>query len=121
MIPNFQITLNSQAYWNLKIRKDVRAMIKTSNHLGTITISKKYLVKQVTLLTESCFGVAGLKGVEISQQGNAVSIRLNVITTGEVNLPAVAGAISHKVAYVLVNKLGVDVSKIDVFTDDIMD
>ncbi|MBR1723759.1 MAG: Asp23/Gls24 family envelope stress response protein [Ruminococcus sp.] len=96
-------------------------MIKTSNHLGTITISKRYLVKQVTILTESCFGVAGLKGVEITQQGNAVSVRLNVITTGEVNLPAVADAVSHKVAYVLVNRLGVSVKKIEIFTDDIVD
>ena len=95
-------------------------MIKSSNHLGKIRISKKYLKKQVTLLAEGCFGVAGLNGVEIIQAGNAVSVRLKVITSDEVNLPAVADAISHKVAYVLMNRLGVNVRKIEIYAVDIV-
>ena len=95
-------------------------MITYSNHLGTVNITKKYLVKLVTSLTESCFGIADLKGVEIDQSGNEVSVRLIVVTTGEVNLPAVSNAVVHKVSYVLTNKTGVTVKKIEVFTDDIV-
>lgn len=95
-------------------------MINYGNHLGTIRISKRYLIKQVTQLAEGCFGIAGLRKVEITSQANTVSVRLNVVTSDGVNLPAVSRAVSHKVSYVLTQKLGVSVRKIEIFTEDIV-
>ena len=95
-------------------------MIGVSNHLGTIKISKRYLLKLVTSLTESCFGVAGLNDVEISEDGGAVDVKLSIKITDNVNLPAIAHAVSHKVSYVLTNQTGVNVRSVVIRTDDIM-
>ncbi|MCR5121810.1 MAG: hypothetical protein K6B74_05255 [Ruminococcus sp.] len=91
-------------------------MISYSNHLGTITISKKYLTKLVTSLAESCFGVSGLNGVEIVEAGEAVDIVLKISAAESVNLPAVSNAVSHKVSYEL-TKGGVNVRSIKIYTD----
>jgi uncharacterized alkaline shock family protein YloU len=91
-------------------------MISYSNHLGTITISKKYLIKLVTSLAESCFGVSGLNGVEIVEAGEAVDIVLKISAAESVNLPAVANAVSHKVSYEL-TKSGLNVRSIRIYTD----
>ena len=95
-------------------------MIGISNHLGTIKISKRYLLKLVTSLTESCFGVAGLNDVEISEDSGAVDVKLSIKITDNVNLPAIAYAVSHKVSYVLTNQTGVNVRSVVIRTDDIM-
>jgi uncharacterized alkaline shock family protein YloU len=95
-------------------------MIKIRNHLGTIVISKKYLVKLVTEQVESCFGIAGLNNVEIMQTGNGLSIKLSVDAAVDVNIPAVADAVSHKVSYVLTNKTGADVRSVELFVDRVV-
>jgi uncharacterized alkaline shock family protein YloU len=95
-------------------------MIKISNHIGTVTVSKKYLVKLVTEQVESCFGVAGLKSVEICRRGSALDVRLAINAAGDVNIPAVADAVSHKVAYVLVHKTGAQVRSVQIYTDDLV-
>ena len=93
-------------------------MITYSNHLGTITVSKKYLVKLVTSLAESCFGVAGLEGVEIIESGDTVDIALTISAADSVNLPAVSNAVSHKVSYEL-TKGGINVRSIKIYTQDL--
>lgn len=94
-------------------------MIKYSNHLGTVTISKKYLVKLVTEQTESCFGVADLRSVNISRSADGeISVDLHIITSGDVNIPAVSEAVSHKVAYVLATYAGAQVGAVSIYTDN---
>lgn len=95
-------------------------MIVINNHLGTISISKKYLLKLVTSVTESCFGVAGLNNVEISAPEGSVDVKLSIKIIDSVNLPAIADAVSHKVSYVLTNRTGIDVRSVVIYTDDIM-
>ncbi len=95
-------------------------MIAISNHLGKISISKKYLLKLVTEITESCFGVSGLDRVEIMRNGDAVDIRLGISISDSVNLPAISKAVTHKVSYVLTHETGIDVRSVVIYTNDIM-
>lgn len=94
-------------------------MIKIRNHLGTITISGKYLVKLVTDQVESCFGVSGLESVEILPRRDGLAVKLHVLAAGDVNVPAVSDAVSHKVAYVLANKTGAQLSAVDIYIDSL--
>lgn len=95
-------------------------MIAKSNHLGRIVITKKYLLKLVTDVAEGCFGVAGLNNVEISAEGGAADVKLYIKITDSVNLPAIANAVSHKVAYVLTDQTGIDVRSVVIYADDII-
>ncbi len=95
-------------------------MIALSNHLGTISISKKYLQKLVTNITESCFGVSGLDKVEIIKNGDAVDIRLEIRISDSVNLPAISNAVMHKVSYVLTHETGIEVRSVIIYTNDIL-
>lgn len=95
-------------------------MIRISNHIGAVTVTRKYLHKLIADQTESCFGVAGLNRVDISEKNGSLSIKLGITAAGEVNLPAVAAAVSHKVAYTLTEKTGAAVAAVDVYVDDIM-
>ena len=95
-------------------------MIAISNHLGTINITKRYLQKLVTNITESCFGVSGLDRVEIIRNGDAVDVKLGIRISDSVNLPAISNAVTHKVSYVLTHETGVDVRSVVIYTNDIM-
>lgn len=94
-------------------------MIKISNHLGTISISKKYLTKLVAGEVSGCFGIAGLRRVDISQNGSSVDVKLTVTAADDVNIPAVSDAVSHKVAYVLTQKTGVNVRSVEIYAEDL--
>lgn len=95
-------------------------MIGKSNHLGRINISRKYLLKLVTSVAEGCFGVAGLNNVEISASGESVDVRLSIKITDSVNLPAVANAVSHKVAYTLTEQTGINVRSVAIYADELI-
>ncbi|SDA15418.1 Uncharacterized conserved protein YloU, alkaline shock protein (Asp23) family [Ruminococcus sp. YE71] len=95
-------------------------MIAISNHLGKINISKRYLQKLVTSITESCFGVSGLDSVEITADGDAVDIRLGIRISDSVNLPVISNAVIHKVSYVLTHETGIEVRSVVIRTNDIM-
>jgi uncharacterized alkaline shock family protein YloU len=83
-------------------------------------VSKKYILKLVTEQAESCFGIAGLNLVTVIQTGNAVDVKLHIVAAGDVNIPAVAEAVTHKVSYVLTNKTGVEVRSVEIFTDSVI-
>lgn len=92
-------------------------MIKIANHLGTVTVTPKYLVKLISDQTSACFGVSALNGVDISRRGEALDIKLYIAFAEDVNIPAVADAVSHKIAYVLTRKTGVKVRAVDIYAD----
>ncbi len=116
-------------------------MIKVSNHLGTIKISNKYLRDIISNTVESCFGVAGMncygavqgaervflhknlsnKGVIIRQKNNELSIDLHITVTYGINVSAVTNSIIHKVQFVLNDKTGIDVTKINVYIDKVIE
>lgn len=94
-------------------------MIKIKNHIGTVTVTQKYLHKLVTDQTESCFGVSALNSVDIISKNGILSVKLHINAAAEVNVPAVADAVSHKVAYTLTEKTGAEVSSVDIYIDSI--
>lgn len=122
--------------------KELFAMIKVKNHLGTVGISDRYLKTLVSKTAESCFGVAdmnsagavqGLAGKIRRRRGDSfgVSIKhnangrpvigLHISVTYGVNLNAIANSIIHKVEYVLESEAGVKPSKVNVFIDGMLD
>ena len=77
-------------------------MIKICSYLGNISISKRYLVKLAASAAEGCFGIAGLHSVSVYQNADdSLDVKLTVTAADDVNIPAVADAVSHKVGYVL--------------------
>lgn len=94
-------------------------MLQYSNYLGAINFSKKYLIKTVTEIAESCYGIAGLDKVELVKVGEAVDVKLTVKAAENVNLPAAANAVAHKTAYVL-TKSGIDVRSVHIYTDELI-
>jgi uncharacterized alkaline shock family protein YloU len=92
-------------------------MIKISNHLGTISVSKKYLKKLVVGEVSDCFGISGLHSAEITQVGSELDVKLTVTAADDVNIPAVANAVSHRVAYVLTRKTGVSVRSVEIYAE----
>ena len=95
-------------------------MIKICSYLGNISISKRYLVKLAASAAEGCFGIAGLHSVSVYQNADdSLDVKLTV-TADDVNIPAVADAVSHKVGYVLTKQAGVKVRSVEIFTQNII-
>ena len=117
--------------------KELFAMIKVKNHLGTVGISDRYLKTLVSKTAESCFGVAGMnvygakqgvssmlrksdmtKGVIIRQDGDELIVDLHITVTYGLNVGAIVDSIIHKVKYVLTEQAGVEVKSVNVFVDE---
>lgn len=116
-------------------------MLKVSNHLGTIRVSSKYLRDVISNTVENCFGVAGMncygavqgaenmfmsnklmnKGVIIRQENNQLVIDLHITVTYGINVSAVTKSIIHKVAFVLNEQMGIEVSSINVYIDKVIE
>lgn len=96
-------------------------MIKICSYLGNISISKRYLVKLAASAAEGCFGIAGLHSVSVYQNADdSLDVKLTVTAVDDVNIPAVADAVSHKVGYVLTKQAGVKVRSVEIFTQNII-
>ncbi len=95
-------------------------MIEIGNHLGTITVSKKYLVSLVAAKVQNCFGITRLVRTDAKLSDGAVVIKISAVFSPDVNIPAVADAVSHKVAYELIDKTGIDVRSVEIFADEIV-
>ena len=96
-------------------------MIKICSYLGNISISKRYLVKLAASAAEGCFGIAGRHSVSVYQNADdSLDVKLTVTAADDVNIPAVADAVSHKVGYVLTKQAGVKVRSVEIFTQNII-
>ena len=113
-------------------------MIKFENHLGSIEISQDYFANLVGHAASECFGVAGMvestasqglryilkkddaqdKGVKVRTSGGSLIIDLHIAVTYGVNISAIVKSIVNKVRYTVEQATGLQVSKVNVFVDD---
>jgi len=115
-------------------------MLKIENHIGKITISKKYIVQLVESTVTRCFGVADVcstntfhaavsaitgrslekyKGVNVyTDKNGGLAVDLHIKVTYGTNISAIVASIVHKVGYTIEEAVGVAVSNINVYVDD---
>ncbi|MCR5484161.1 MAG: Asp23/Gls24 family envelope stress response protein [Clostridiales bacterium] len=117
-------------------------MIGFENHLGTISISPEYFSNLIGHVVSSCFGVAGMansnarqglrsfifrhisyidKGVSVRSEGGGLYIDLHIIVTYGLNISAVVNSIINKVRYTVEDITGLDVCKVNVFVDGMIE
>lgn len=104
-----------------------------------ITITEKVVARIVGCIATSCFGVVGMaartaaegfaallkwenmeKGVEIScAPDNTLAIKLHIIATYDVNIPAISDSISNKVCYSVEELTGVKVSSVGIIVESL--
>ncbi|MGN0675864.1 MAG: Asp23/Gls24 family envelope stress response protein [Oscillospiraceae bacterium] len=113
-------------------------MLSVENHLGTIDISKEYLLSLIGYTTSTCFGVAGLntaenkrglasifkkadigkkKCVKLSVRDGKLFIGLHITVVFGVNISAVVDSLVHKIRYTIEEKTGFEVGRITVYVD----
>lgn len=113
-------------------------MLTVENHLGTIGISREYLLDLIGHTASTCFGVAGLndaKGktglasifrkaeigkkecVKLTVQNGKLSVGLHISVVFGVNISAVVDSLVHKIRYTIEEKTGLEVSKVTVYVD----
>lgn len=111
-------------------------MINKENHIGKITVSRRYLKKLIGKTVTNCFGVVGMNdfgpaqciryllngtslddGVVIHQKDNAIIIDLHITVSYGVNISAISDSIDHKVRFAVENEAGIDVEKVNVYID----
>ena len=116
-------------------------MVTVENHIGKISVSENYLIQLVKHTVTGCFGVADVCSVSTfrsavsavtfgkayrKQRGVAVRtdrngglvIDLHIKVTYGTNITAAVNSIIHKVSFTVEEAAGVEVSKINVFVDD---
>lgn len=118
--------------------RNVWFMIKFENHLGSIEISQDYFANLVGHAASECFGVAGMvestasqglryilkkddaqdKGVKVHTVGGSLVIDLHIAVTYGVNISEIVKSIVNKVRYTVEQATGLQVSKVNVFVDD---
>lgn len=112
-------------------------MVKIENHLGTIEVSKNFLINLVGATATGCFGVAGMsisdpaegflskfrrhkddsRGVKLRSKGGKLAVDLHIIVTYGTNISAIVKSIVHKVSYSVEDITGIRVQSVNVFVD----
>lgn len=104
-----------------------------SNEYGKITIAKEVIAKIAGLAAMECYGLVGMssrnvqdgladllgrdnlsKGVLVEINNDQVRLELNIIVEYGTNIHEVAHNIIDRVKYILEEKIGIKVEKIDV-------
>lgn len=114
-------------------------MLKYSNKYGNINILDSTIAKIVGGTATSCFGVAGMasktaadsfasllkfenieRGVDISvTDQNKIKIKIHVIMSYGVNIPAMCDSIKNKVIYNVETMTGAKVSSVSIVVESI--
>lgn len=112
-------------------------MILYENHLGTIDVSKDYLIKLVSKAVKGCFGVVGISarksaiptpkwvklgsgeagGVKITYNKKKLDVELHILASYGVNLTEMVRSIVNKVRYTLEETVGCQVAHVAVYVD----
>ncbi len=114
-------------------------MIKTQNHIGTISLSAVYLKRLIGKTASDCFGVVGMdecspaqkircklkgpqtdNGVVIRVKNNKLIIDLHISVSYGVNISAVSESIVNKVRFAVENETGTEVNKVNVFIENMI-
>ncbi|MDR3313696.1 MAG: Asp23/Gls24 family envelope stress response protein [Oscillospiraceae bacterium] len=116
-------------------------MIRLENHLGLIEVSQEYFNEIVGNAVSSCFGVAGMantnarqglrallrrkeefldQGVRVYKDGNGLVVDLHIIVTYGLNISVIVRSIVNKVRYTVEGATGLEVRKVNVFVDGML-
>ena len=115
-----------------------------NNHLGTITLTKRYFYELIGGAVSNCFGVADTNagnwfqsfagflsdklpflketipsGVELRFNDGQLTVNLHITVLYGVNAASLVKSIQHKVRYVIEEETDIRVAKINVFIDGI--
>ena len=113
-------------------------MVSNENHIGKITTSEKYLRELIMHAVTGCFGVADIcssnavlpdfipfkhrdkkSGVQIhADSDGGLIIDLHIKVTYGTNIAAAVNSITHKITFTIEESVGIDVSKVNVYVDD---
>ena len=115
-------------------------MVTVENHIGKISVSEQFLTELIRHAVCDCFGVADVcnintfrsavssitggrlfkrKGVLVRTDDNGgLIIVLHIKVTYGTNISAAVSSITHKVTFTVEQAVGINVSKINVFVDD---
>lgn len=116
-------------------------MIAYETRLGNIILSEAYLSKLIGHEVTSCFGVVGMAprshtqrlsskflkekpidtGIKVSGNDNNITVELHIIVIYGMNINAIAASITEKVKYVVKENVGLNVEKVIVKVDGIME
>jgi hypothetical protein rflaF_07941 len=118
-------------------------MLGFENHIGKISVSDNYLTQIVRHAVTDCFGVSDVcnvnafhsalsaftlgkafknkRGVVINtDQNGSLSIDLHIKVSYGTNISAIVSSIIHKVTFTVEEAVGIKVSAVNVFVDDMM-
>lgn len=117
-------------------------MLTLENHLGTIGISEKYLYSLVEHTVSTCYGVAGLdrpygkspadfvlkkselgmgKCIRLAMNGEKLNVGVHITVIFGVNIAAVSDSLAHKLCYTIEEKTGLNISKVTIYIDGMVD
>ena len=116
-------------------------MIAYETRLGKIDISEGYLSKLIGHEVTSCFGVVGMvasgskqkilgkiqksepidTGIKVYGDSNGIKVELHIIVTYGMNINAIAASITEKVKYVVKEVTGINVTRVVVKVDGIIE
>ena len=115
-------------------------MVTVENHIGKITVTEKYLTELIRHAVCDCFGVADVcnvntfrsavssitggrmykhKGVLVrTDSSGGLVIDLHIKVTYGTNIAAAVNSITHKITFTIEESVGIGVSKVNVYVDD---
>jgi uncharacterized alkaline shock family protein YloU len=98
-----------------------------SSDLGRVAISGDAVAQIVGLTAAECYGVVGMasgkfarlrarghRGIEVSGNGQGISIALHVVVEHGLNLAEVASTVRNRVAYEVGRMTGLEISAVEV-------
>ncbi len=118
-------------------------MVVIQNHLGKIRYTKAFFYNLISSAVTSCFGVAGLtpsnkyesiitsipavsrlfndsKGINIRISDGKVRIALHIAVVYGTNTTALTDNIQEKLSFIISEQTGLNVEKVDVYIDDLV-
>ena len=115
-------------------------MINFYNTMGKVSMTGDYFAGLVSAAASSCYGVAEMatsgttdtlksfvfgsdfpdKGVRVSEQNGELAIELHIKIVFGVNIAAIVDSIANKVKYAVEQSSGLNVSKVDVYVDEMV-
>lgn len=118
-------------------------MVVIQNHLGKICYTKAFFTTLISSAVTSCFGVAGLmpcnkyedfitsipvlgklfndnKGINVKISDGKMRIALHVAVVYGTNTAALTDNIQEKLSFIIAEQTGINVEKVDVYIDDLV-
>lgn len=112
-------------------------MVRMENHLGKINVAHSYFVNLVGSAVVDCYGVAAMgtaglkqtfteklikkptldKGITVRVRNDKMYIDIHIIVTYGTNITAIVRSIMHKVKYIVEEKTGFQVSRVNIYID----